>query len=645
MSDSTRDKANRLYYVGLFALFGLLIAFCTSILSYRLDIVSLEKKLTKNAEEVFDLKINDFESFTGGLENIVAALRDTTLLYQYLEDPSIDNYENLAASFRTVANSNTSLMQVRYIDEFGMESVRVDWPVGREKASLTPMSQLQDKKHRYYYTEASQIPPFTFWYSKLDLNMEAGRIESPEVPVLRIASPVYVKQKFRGIAIINVHVKEFLNKFLHNSVFDIDLIDSDGYYLVAHNSENSWSRYRETGFSIDTLYPDIAKRVLHHTTGGELQKFDNLFVGSLGDLLEKDGGMLLLHADESMVQSMKEERQKAAVIIVAIILFLSFPLAFLISRGPTKLHKRISRQNRRLSESIDVIDRNVHRGTLDLERKFQEVSSAFASTLGIEKSSLVGKKYDIIYSNMRPKEYYDEVWDSLERDGSWEGELQHSKNNGECYWADTVVLPKTDDEGVLIGYSVIYQDITDKKRIEELSITDEMTGLYNRRFFNVIIKKELVRARRERQELVFAMLDIDFFKQYNDNYGHQKGDEALKEVSSIMKGMLSRGSDYCFRLGGEEFGIIFTNKQSGNSYEFVDSIRRAIEERAIEHKWSAVANVVTVSIGMQCIAPDDSVSVDLLYKNADKALYKAKNEGRNRLVAKKNDITDDGLVS
>jgi diguanylate cyclase (GGDEF)-like protein/PAS domain S-box-containing protein len=562
-------------------------------------------------------------------------------LYQYLEEPGSDNYETLAASFRTVANSNASLMQVRYIDEFGMEKVRVDRLFGREKASLVDINRLQDKKHRYYYEEASQIQPFTFWYSKLDLNIENGKIESPEKPVLRIASPVYVKQKFRGIAIINVHMKDFLNKFMSNSVFEISLIDSDGYYLKSYDSEYSWSRYRETGHSVDTVYPDQSKRILHHIADGELKKIDNLFVGSLGNLLEKDGGMLLFHADERIVQDMKEERQKAAVFIVAIILLFSVPLALLISRGPARLYKKISLQNRRLSESIDLIDRNVLRGTLDLDRNFKEVSSAFASTIGIAKNGIVGKKYDTIYCKMQPKEYYDQLWDSLERDGRWEGELQHSKKNGECYWADTVVLPKTDEEGVLVGYSVIYQDITDKKRIEELSITDELTGLYNRRFFNVIIKKELARAKRERHEIVFAMLDIDFFKQYNDNYGHQKGDDVLKEVSSIMRDKLSRGSDYCFRLGGEEFGILFTNIPSGNNFEFVDSIRRAIEERAIEHKWSAVADVITVSIGMQTIKHDDSVSVDLLYKIADKALYAAKNEGRNRIVARTFDITDE----
>ncbi|MFT5701872.1 MAG: diguanylate cyclase (GGDEF)-like protein/PAS domain S-box-containing protein [Desulforhopalus sp.] len=639
-----RDKANRLYYVSLFALFGLLIAFCTSILNYRLDFVSMEEKLTGDAEEVFDLKIRDFEHFTAGLENIVEALRDTSLLYSYLEDPGPGNYDDVAACFRTIANSNASLMQVRYIDEFGMERVRVDWPVGRQKASLVPANLLQDKKDRYYFKEASQIPPFSFWYSKLDLNIENGRIENPEKPVLRIASPVYVNQEFRGIVIINVHVKEFLNKFLYNSVFDICLIDRDGYLLVSHDPDKSWSKYRETGYSVESVYPDYASRILHHGTGGELRKIDKLFVGSLGDLLEKDGAMLLLHADEKTIKSMKEERQKAAVFIVAIIVLLSVPLALLISRGPSKLHRKISRQNRQLTESIELIDKNIHRGTLDLQRNFQEASSALVSSLGVTTSSIVGMKYAALYCEGRPKEYYDEVWETLAREGSWAGELQHSKKNGECFWADTVVLPKKDDDGILIGYSVIYQDITDKKRIEELSITDELTGLYNRRFFNLMIVKELGRARREQKNIVFAMLDIDFFKQYNDNYGHQKGDVVLKEVAKVMGTMLSRGSDYCFRLGGEEFGVLFISQESSDSFEFIDSIREKIEERALEHKWSEVASVITVSIGMLTIEPGDSVSVDTVYRIADKALYAAKNEGRNRVVANNFDVTTDTLV-
>jgi len=638
------DRANRWYYIGLFALFGLVIAFFTAILSYRLDTISMEAKLETNAEGVFDQKIEEFENLTSGLEFIVSALRDTSFLYEYLEDSSDENYKKLKAGYRVVANSNPSLMQVRYIDEYGMERVRADWPVGRKRALIVPDSDLQDKGKRYYFQEASQIPPFSFWYSKLDLNMERGAIEIPEKPVLRVASPVYLHQEFRGIVIINVHMKRFLNKVMKNSVFDICLIDQDGYYLVAHESEKSWSRYRESGYSVDTAYPEHSHDILHLVKSGDLLVLGDLFVGSLGNLLLKDGGMLLLHADERILASMKEERQKAAVFIIAIIAILSVPLALLISRGPSKLYKKISKQNRLLSESVELIDRNIHRGTLDLERNFQEASSALATSLGVSKTNLVGMKYDKIYCQTRPTSYYDEVWGALEREGRWSGELQHSRDNGDCFWADTKVLPKNDDSGNLVGYSVIYQDITDKKRIEHLSITDELTGLYNRRFFNVIIKKELSRAEREQSDIAFAMLDIDFFKQYNDNYGHQMGDRVLEDVAAIMKEKLARGSDYCFRLGGEEFGILYTEQDSNVTLEFIDSIRIAIEQKGIEHKWSKVASVITVSVGVLTVKPGAGASVDAIYRNADEALYRAKNQGRNRVVAQIIEIARDDLV-
>lgn len=632
MAPSKRDQKNRMYYLGLFALFGMVIAFFTALLTYRLDALSMEKELKVRAEEVFDQKMDDFETFTSGLESITGSLRDNTHLYRYLQDPTEINYDNLSISFLMLANSNPNLMQVRFIDKEGIESVRVDWPIGRERAALVPVSELQDKSNRYYFQEASQALPFSYWYSRLDLNIEHGKIEIPERPVLRVASPVYMQRKFRGIVIINVHMKEFLNKLAKNSIFDICLIDGKGYYMVSHDPEYSWSRYRESGYSVETAHPEYAHEILRIPKNGAIIQINNLFVGSLGNLLPKDNSMLMMHADESTVQSLEQERQKAAVFIIAVIAALSAPLALLISRGPSKLYKKISEQNRQLSESIELIDKNIHIGTIDLQRNFREASSALATTLGMGKDALIGMKYDSLYCSTRPKEYYDTLWNALAKDGHWSGELQHARQDGECYWADTLVLPKHNDDGSLVGYSVIYQDITDKKRIEQLSITDELTGLYNRRFFNVVIQKELGRAKRDGNDIVFAMLDIDYFKQYNDNYGHQKGDEVLKEVSAIMKERLSRGGDYCFRLGGEEFGILYTKIDTAPTDQFIDSIRQAIERRGLAHGYHAGAEVVTISAGVLNIKATSDVSVDTIYRLADEALYAAKNAGRNRVV-------------
>lgn len=626
------ESENRLYYVSLFALFGLAIAFCTAFLSYRMELISLEGRLRQDAKAVFEFKIRDFDTFQAGLDEIVGSLRDSSFLSLYLMDPSPENYDNLASCFLTVANSHLSLMQVRYLDELGVERVRADWMVGDKRAHLIDQDQLQNKRTRYYFQEASQVPPFTYWYSNLDLNVERGKIEIPEKPVLRIASPVYLNQQFRGIVIVNVRMKEFLSRFLSNAEFGLSLIDKDGYFLVSQDPQQSWSRYRETGYQVGDVFPEQANWILHYRTDGGLEQFGYLFVGSLGNRLNKDGAVLLMVADEGTVHIMKGERQKAAVFIVAIIVLLSIPLALLISRGPARLHAKISSQNRKLTESVELIDKNINRASLDLQRNFQEVSSALATSLGDSKASFVGMKYSQLYCNVQPKEYYDRVWEALERDGSWSGELQHAKSNGECFWADTVVLPKTDAEGVLVGYSLIYQDITDKKRIEELSVRDELTGLYNRRFFNAVISKELSQAQRDQDVIIFAMLDIDFFKQYNDNYGHQQGDVVLKQVSAAMRSKLTRGSDYCFRLGGEEFGILFAEKDNERAYDFVDSIRRAVLEIAIEHKWSSISNVVTVSIGMLVIGPVPGATVDQVYKGADEALYAAKNEGRNCVI-------------
>ncbi|WP_161629984.1 sensor domain-containing diguanylate cyclase [Desulfogranum mediterraneum] len=627
-------ETKQYYYIGLFILFGLLIAFCTSVVNYRLELVSIEKKLGQQAEAVFQNKLTDLESYTRGLEDIVSALRDNGLLLDYLKAPSPQGYHNVCRFFQGIALSHEELMQVRYLDREGREVVRVDRDRGSISAEIIPEDRLQDKGHRYYFIESSQTQPYGYWYSRLDLNIENKKIEVPYKPVLRLASPLYLGQQFQGIVIINVHVKEFLQKFSQNSLFDICLIDREGYYLKAHQDNFSWSRYLETGFSVYSHYPEQAQQILFDEQTTRLKAYGTLFVGSLKALLKKDEGLLLLHARDDAVQSLQEERQRAALLIVTIILLLSIPLALIISRGPVKLHRKIAEQNRALSESMGIIDNNVAIATLDLEGRFKEGSTAFARSLGVSREQLTGMHSDRLRSQDLPGAYYDDIWASVQDSEAWSGEVQYSRLNGNCYWADTLILPQRDEDGELSGYSAIYQDITDKKRIEQLSITDVMTGLYNRRFFNVVIEKELNRARRSGRYLAFAMLDVDYFKQYNDHYGHQKGDSVLQEVAAIIAAKVSRGSDACFRLGGEEFGILFTEVDPWEAQKFVDSIRLAMVEKGIEHRWSSVSEVITVSLGLLSVLPDESVSVDLVYRLADEALYEAKESGRNRVVAR-----------
>ena len=170
-----------------------------------------------------------------------------------------------------------------------------------------------------------------------------------------------------------------------------------------------------------------------------------------------------------------------------------------------------------------------------------------------------------------------------------------------------------------------------EKRLQELSITDELTNLYNRRYFNIIFKKALNSAKREDQNICFVLMDIDHFKLYNDTYGHINGDKALQKVSKTMLNSLSRADDYCFRLGGEEFGILFKGLTKTQASKLVEKIRKSIEDLKIEHKSNSAGDYLTASFGLVIKDAKSVKSDNELYRGADELLYKAKEDGRNRV--------------
>lgn len=176
-------------------------------------------------------------------------------------------------------------------------------------------------------------------------------------------------------------------------------------------------------------------------------------------------------------------------------------------------------------------------------------------------------------------------------------------------------------------FLVTFTDITELEHYEYLSMTDGLTLLYNRRHFNKMLPSEMRRAKREHKKLAFIMLDIDFFKQYNDYYGHLKGDDVLAEISHIMQKYFNRASDLSFRLGGEEFGIVSTVNSAEEIRLRAEQLRSAFENLHIEHLRNCVSPYVTVSIGIAIY--DGKDTFETLYSKADAELYKAKESGRN----------------
>ncbi|MFY9478832.1 MAG: diguanylate cyclase [Aquabacterium sp.] len=172
------------------------------------------------------------------------------------------------------------------------------------------------------------------------------------------------------------------------------------------------------------------------------------------------------------------------------------------------------------------------------------------------------------------------------------------------------------------------------QRLAALSITDELTGAFNRRHFNQVFADEVARHQRHGTPLVFSLFDVDHFKAYNDRYGHQAGDEVLRSIAQAVRQRLRRSGDLLFRLGGEEFGVLLSVEHTlEGGRTFVEELCEAIEAMAITHEDSA-HGVVTASFGLMLLGPQDTgLAPDAIYARADELLYQAKMDGRNRVAS------------
>jgi diguanylate cyclase (GGDEF)-like protein len=157
-----------------------------------------------------------------------------------------------------------------------------------------------------------------------------------------------------------------------------------------------------------------------------------------------------------------------------------------------------------------------------------------------------------------------------------------------------------------------------------------MTNLYNKHYFEEALKEKLKIQRREKRVLALLVIDIDYFKQYNDLYGHIRGDEALKSVAKVLKASLN-ADDMAFRIGGEEFAIICTDSSKKKILTFTNRVQHNIQNLKIVHEKSAVSPYLSVSIGIHFTSTHLIENGRKVFEYADKALYAAKRNGRNRI--------------
>lgn len=296
-----------------------------------------------------------------------------------------------------------------------------------------------------------------------------------------------------------------------------------------------------------------------------------------------------------------------------------------------RLTEKIESKSQQLTEYVNIIDNYVITSQTDEKGIITYASDAFCKISGYAREELIGKNHRIIRHPDMPSEFFEILWATITSGEIWHGEIKNRRADGSYYWVDTTISPNM-EKGEIVGYTAVRYDITDKKRIEELSITDSMTGLYNRRHYINTIHEEMNRVKRHGTSLALMMIDVDHFKLYNDTYGHQAGDAILNQVADVLQTYTSRSGEYAFRMGGEEFAVLVCNMSRDEYFNLAETIRHSVERLELPHIKNTASPYVTISLGVALFDADDEKECEHLYKEADSQLYRAKEGGRNQVV-------------
>lgn len=280
-------------------------------------------------------------------------------------------------------------------------------------------------------------------------------------------------------------------------------------------------------------------------------------------------------------------------------------------------------------------------GIFNENKVYQACNQAFASALGIDDyRNLIGYKAEDIL----PEEVYSrfaQCDDQVIGQGKSVRYVDHMFDDYGETWLDVVKSPYRDPTTGTRGVLVLARDVTERhlaerrleemnEELEKLSFLDSLTTIANRRHFDDKLETFWNLHIRSQSPLTVLLVDIDYFKLFNDNYGHQQGDSALIEVAAAFQTVLTRSTDCVARYGGEEFAFILPETDSHGARVIASGIHQAIERLAIRHDYSQIGNTLTLSVGVATHVPQAGERPGQVINWADQALYQAKEQGRNR---------------
>ncbi len=260
---------------------------------------------------------------------------------------------------------------------------------------------------------------------------------------------------------------------------------------------------------------------------------------------------------------------------------------------------------------------------------------AFERISGYSLEEAIGKNPRILKSGLTPDSVFIDLWDTIGQGKNWQGEFINKRKDGSLYYEEVRITPIIDDNGDIINFLGIKQDISERKYLEEKlrqsSIRDHLTNAYNRRYVFERLSEMIKLYKKNGENFSLGIIDLDLFKNVNDKYGHLAGDFILKEFVEIINSCI-RDYDILGRYGGEEFILVLNGIGKEHTERVIGRILNKVRETKFNYEGNEIN--ITCSCGISEVSeiPKDILSVEKLVNEADTRLYKAKDTGRDRIV-------------
>jgi diguanylate cyclase (GGDEF)-like protein/PAS domain S-box-containing protein len=606
--------------------------------------------------------------------------------------------QRLREIFTAFATAHPAYFQIRYIGiaDGGRELVRAERQGDHVVAVADPA--LQQKGDRDYFIETVALADGEIHLSEFDLNREHGAIQVPHIRTLRAATPVFDPDgRVFGIVIVNMDAGPLFDT-MRPGRYDADVLsyvlDQRGHFLLhpVPEREFGWELGRAENPEREfpalgaLLAPEGAAEIPLHPVDGANGRLHLAAKRIPIDPAAPSRFLLLAHAvpDAAIEAELAPSRSRARIAIllmmlgIGVLVFIGLhmllrPLRRLtevadaiaggardvrlpdssvgeigaltgaframqakVAEREADLERRVRARTAELRLAASVVD-NTSEGVavVDESTRIVSVNAAFTAITGYTAEEAVGQKPNLLKSDHHPPEFYQSMWQALNADGRWQGEIWNRRKDGALYLEWLTINRIEAIDGIPVHYVSVFHDITELRRKDEhihhLAYHDILTELFQDR-----LQHAIARALREDTGLALMFLDLDRFKGINDTLGHDIGDLLLKEVAVRLKSAL-RSMDTVARLGGDEFVILLEDVDvpdygANIAANLVEAVARPMEIQG--H-----AIQIGASIGI-ALCPEDGCDALELMKHADTAMYAAKAAGRNTYRFFRQEMTD-----